>query len=161
MNNKRKGTRPDLSLRMQKRKTHNETVVKLSLARILEGQNVIRNSIEKRVENISKLIQKSSLVLNFYLINRLTNNKPLPNLKNVTFYRQCANIGTESTMRKPTEGLKEVWDKHFSNFPEIPRLDGTTSTLEYAVITYKTNFLNSLVVPFYHRQKYLIKAPVF
>jgi hypothetical protein len=28
-------------------------------------------------------------------------------------------------MKDPTEGLKEVWDRHFSSFPEIKKIEMT------------------------------------
>jgi hypothetical protein len=46
----------------------------------------------------------------------------------------------------------------FSTFLENPRLEGTSTTLDYAVTTYIISFLNLLVILFYNCQKYLIKA---
>lgn len=152
--------RPDRSDAAKRRKTLDETVVKVSLPGILvahDGQDAFREELERLVENISKSVNKGSLLLNRFLLKRLEANETLPDLSSLTLYVQCLNIGS-GRLNKPTEGLQTAWDAHFSNFPKIEKLAGNAQALTYAARTFQTNFINSLVSAFDTRQKYLLKA---
>ena len=152
--------RPDRSDAAKRRKTLDETVVKVSLPGILvahDGRDAFREELERLVENVSKSVNKGSLLLNRFLLKRLEANETLPDLSSLTLYVQCLNIGS-GRLNKPTEGLQTAWDAHFSNFPKIEKLAGNAQALTYAARTFQTNFLNSLVCAFDTRQKYLLKA---
>ena len=63
------------------------------------------------MENVSRRVDKASLLLNRYLIDRLSQDKPLPNLgkDNQTFYAHLLNIGI-GDCRTPADGLEDVWN---------------------------------------------------
>ena len=155
-----KRKRPDRADRAKRRKYLDETVVKVSLPGILVahgGRDAFREEVERFVENVSKSVNKGSLLLNRFLLKRLEANETLPDLSKESFYFQCCNIGS-GRLNNPTEGLQSAWDAHFSNFPKIDKVAGNTQALKIAGDKLKINFLNSLVCPFDTRQKYLLKA---
>ena len=158
-----KRKRKDVSSSNQEEATSSKEashVIKCSLAGLLfldDGTNAFRAELEKFVENVSKSVNKGSLLLNRFLIRKLSNGGTLPNLKNQTLYFQCLDIGS-GRCYKPIDGLQEVWDECFGNFPNIEKLPGNGQALNYAAKTFQTNFLNSLWCPFYVRQGYLLKA---
>ena len=155
-----KRKRPDRAEAAKRRKALDETVVKVSLPGILtthDGRDAFREEVERLVENVSKSVNKGSLLLNRFLLKRLEAHETIPDLSSLTLYVQCLNIGS-GRLNKPTEGLQTAWDAHFSNFPNIEKLAGNTQALTYAARTFQTNFLNSLVCAFDIRQKYVLKA---
>ena len=157
---KPKRKRPDRAEASKLRKSLEETVVKVSLPGLLvsqDGAGAFRAELESFVENVSKSVNKASILLNRFLISRLSQGASLPDLKNQTFYNNCINIGSGSC-QKPADGLQETWDECFASFPKIEKLTGNMQALNYAASTLKTNFLNSLWCAFEVRQKYLLKA---
>ena len=157
---KPKRKRPDRAEASKLRKSLSETVVKVSLPGLLasqDGAGAFRAELETFVENISRSVNKASILLNRFLISRLSQGESLPDLTNQTFYNNCMNIGS-GRCANPADGLQEAWDGCFSNFPKIEKLNGNTQALWYAATTFKTNFLNSLWCAFEVRQKYLLKA---
>ena len=157
---KPKRKRPDRAEASKLRKSLSETVVKVSLPGLLvsqDGADAFRAEIESFVENISKSVNKASILLNRFLISRLSQGASLPDFKNQTFYNHCINIGSGSC-RKPVDGLQETWDECFASFPQIEKLTGNMQALNYAATTLQTNFLNSLWCAFEVRQKCLLKA---
>ena len=157
---KPKRKRPDRAVASKLRKLLDETVVKVSLPGLLvsrDGAGAFRAELETFVENISKSVNKASILLNRFLISRLSQGASLPDLTNLTFYNHCINIGS-GRCAKPADGLQETWDECFASFPKIEKLDGNMQALVYAAKTFKTNFLNSLWCTFEVRQKYLLKA---
>ena len=157
---KPKRKRPDRAEASKLRKSLSETVVKVSLPGLLvsqDGADAFRAELETFVENISKSINKASMLLNRFLISRLSQGESLPDFANLTFYNHCINIGS-GRCANPADGLQETWDKCFARFPNIEKLDGNMQALVYAAKTFKTNFLNSLWCAFEVRQKYLLKA---
>ena len=157
---KPKPKRPDKKEAIQRKKNLDRTVIKVSLPGLLiaqDGRDAFRAELEQFVENVSRSVNKASLFLNRFLIDRLSNDQSLPDLTDQTLYNQCLNIGS-GRCNKPIAGLREVWDASFSNFPPIEKLAGNMQALNYAATTFKTNFLNSLCFAFEVRQKYLLKA---
>ena len=157
---KPKRKRPDRAEASKLRKSLSETVVKVSLPGLLvsqDGADAFRAEIESFVENISKSVNKASILLNRFLISRLSQGASLPDFKNQTFYNHCINIGS-GRCAKPADGLQETWDECFASFPQIEKLTGNMQALNYAATTLQTNFLNSLWCAFEVRQKYLLKA---
>ena len=155
-----KRKRPDRAEAAKRRKALDETVVKVSLPGILtthDGRDAFREEVERLVENVSKSVNKGSLLLNRFLLKRLEAHETIPDLSSLTLYVQCLNIGS-GRLNKPTEGVQTAWDAHFSNFPNIEKLAGNTQAFTYAARTFQTNFLNSLVCAFDIRQKYVLKA---
>ena len=97
--------RPDRSDAAKRRKTLDETVVKVSLPGILvahDGRDAFREELERLVENVSKSVNKGSLLLNRFLLKRLEANETLPDLSSLTLYVQCLNIGS-GRLNKPQE----------------------------------------------------------
>ena len=157
--------RPDRAQALKKRRVEKHSVVKCSLPGLLIGHDDalkrFRALVDDMVENVSRRVDKASLLLNRYLIDRLSQNKPLPNLgkDNQAFYAHLLNIGI-GNCRNPADGLEDVWNACFveKGFPKIDKLEGITNAVLYAARTYRTSFLNSLWCAFDVRQKYLIKA---
>ena len=103
--------RPDRVQARKIRKTLDETVVKVSLPGLLVAQDAttaaLRAELETLVETISKSTNKASLVLNRFLIHRLSKGENLPDLTKQTFYSHCLNIGS-GRCAKPANGLQET-----------------------------------------------------
>ena len=157
------GTRPDVVERASRRKGIKETVVKVSLPGTLvdPGNNsAFRNQLDAMVEFVSKCTVKASLVFNMYLIKSFENDSVLPEniFSNTTFFYQCLNVGC-GKLRKDRAGLGAIWNDHFAAYPNFEALpDGHGVFLSWAAKSMRTNFLNSLVEPFYTRQNYFLKA---
>ena len=122
-----------------------------------DGMDAFRAELETFVEHISKSVNEASLLLNRFLISRLSQGESLPDLTNQTFYNHCINIGS-GRCAEPADGLQEAWNLFPHNFPQIKKLRGNTQALCYAAKTFKTNLLNSLWCAFEVRQNYLLKA---
>lgn len=153
---RRRPKRPDVVERLKARKGKEERVVKCALSKRLIEKSLI-DEIQKWVHITSKVTNKGSLVFNRLLLHCLNNNIDLPDLSNKTLYYQCFNVGIGKA-RKDIKPVNEVWEKFFSNFPEIKRNTGDTQAYVYASKQYMTNFKNSLIFTFKNRQKaYLIK----
>jgi hypothetical protein len=160
--NKRK--RPDRAEAAKRRKSLQHKVVKCSLTRILNDDDV-REEIERWVENVSKSVDKASLVLNRILLEclKVSDEKKehyenLPDLTDLTLYSQCVRVGSGNTNSKPVPGVQEIWDACFKDFKKVDKIPGISQAHTYAATTLKTNVLNSLVEAFNSRQRRVIKT---
>ena len=70
--NEKKTKRPDRATKFQERTTHDETVVKCSLLKLIRGDGDTKkkshNSILNRIESFSKNINQGSIILSGLII---------------------------------------------------------------------------------------------
>ena len=143
---------------IKRRKLLKEHVVKVSLPGILQtNTESFREEIDNLVVYISKIKNRGSLVLNRFLLHCFDNNLELPDFTEQNFYRKALLFNEEDITNSSFQTLKDVWVDGFSNFPKIKKLERASLAVNYAAKELKTSVLNSLVVPFFKRQQYVIK----
>ena len=88
----------------------------------------------------------------------LTLNIDLPDMTKQNFYRQCLLVGMEGSTCKFPPLMTQVWNNHFFEFPNPTFKSYSTYAVNYVATKLKTNMLNSLWVPFFKRQGYVINC---
>ena len=68
-----------------------------------DGVTAFHAELETFVENISKSVNKAIILLNRFLISRLSQGESLSDLTNQTFYNNCINIGS-GKCAEPADG---------------------------------------------------------
>jgi len=143
--------RPDVALRMKDAKNWDQYVVKSSLQRIL-GEKSIMPALQTLVLQISRAVNRGSLVFNRMLLHCLETRTPLPSLSSQALYQQCLNIVT-GTLASYCPQLVATWKLYFARFPRVETCPGFPYAIISSAKTYQTNFLNSLFMCFKARQK--------
>jgi hypothetical protein len=150
--------REDVRERLLNRKRTNEVVVKCCLSsRILNAE--VKEEIQNRVLQTSKIVHRGSLLFNRLLLHCLQTNSELPPLDDQTFFRQCFTMGIElAKTRSKFPPLQDLYSTAFHSFPRPERCSGDSNTLVYAAKKYMTNFHTMLITTFETRQKKFLNA---
>ena len=150
--------REDVRKRLLERRDKDEVVVKCCLSsRLKESQ--IKQELQNRILNTAKIVHRGSLIFNRLLLHCFTTNITLPDLNDLTLYRQCFVSGIEQN--KTTQkfsALKHVYITYFSTFPKPERHTSDSNSLVYAAKKYMTNFKTMLATNFEKRQKKFLYA---
>ena len=182
----KKPKRPDVAERMKARKSKVETVVKTALLGRLgcELDETTRlclyDEINQWVFSTSKVTHRLSLMFNRLLLHLLSNDLELPEFKDALFTglalagikcgQQQEEEGESINKKKPSKPkqskqtfstlIEDFQKNEFGkqHFPHISRQRGDCQAITIAALRYKTNFLNSLFVPFYQRQSAFVKV---
>jgi hypothetical protein len=136
-----------------------ERIVKCTLASCLQSADVLMPQIQQHVTNMSKMINKGSLVFARLLLHCVDKRLEMPDLKCDTLYFQCFNVGI-GTLLKPIAIVQEVWNTYFAGvFPaaSINKVFCNPQFISYAARKYKTNFHNSLFMTLEGRQKLRVR----
>lgn len=145
---------PSFSALLKEKRENYETVAKLSLNKVLLEKK-LSPIIESTVEYISKLTNRASLILNQFLTYSLENNIQLPDFSDGKFYKRFFNVG--GIGREKNDSIDHVFKTFFLNFPVLSKSKSKLCFfINYAAISLKTNFINSLWMNFFRRQKSLI-----
>lgn len=169
--NKTKVKRPDVSARRSNRKNIVDTVVPCCLSSRLgvdfneECRALLRGEIERWVVTVSQVVHRLSIVFNRFLLYLLKNNIPVPSI-NDSLMTGLALHGMKAKKKQSKEVYQSLIDAFCDNefnadygqYPHIERQRGDCQAIVYACRRYKTNFKNTIHVPFYQRQKTYIKA---
>jgi hypothetical protein len=147
-----KHKRPDLAAKRDEMKDSEVKVIKKSLIGVLKCKELYP-IISDWVTDISKSMNRGSLVFNRFLIHYLSNNLELPNF-NQDFFNHCFKVGIRD---KILASIQSVWDQYFENFPIPKSKIGDFQPVTWATKTYITVFNNSLQFNFESRQKRYIR----
>ena len=150
--------REDVRERLLNRKRTDEVVVKCCLSsRILN--TLVKDEIQKRVLQTSKIVHRGSLLFNRLLLHCLQTGSELPPIDDLTFFRQCFTMGIElAKTRSKFTPLQDLYKSLFGSFPLPVRCSGDSNTLVYAAKKYMTNFHTMLVTTFETRQKKFLNS---
>ncbi len=151
-----KRKRPDRTEALKRRKSLQETVIKVSLPGHLKDSRLYP-ILQKWVSIASQTMNRGSLVFNRLLLYCLENQLQLPDFTDQTLYYQCFKVGIR-TLRKNTGPIQHVWDTYFSAFPTHETLTGDSQMYAYTSKAYMTNFKNSITFCFEVRQKLYIRT---
>lgn len=166
MNEKPK--RQDVSLRLKNKKNIVERTVscsfpmRLGLAFDDPSKCILNQEIEQWIMTTSKIIHRMSLIFNRFLLFCCSHNREMPLFQD-SFFTNMALYGLKKTLKQSKNDyslLQDYCDNEFhtENFPIIKRQRGDCQAIVIACLKYKVNFLNSLRVPFFERQKkYIIQ----
>jgi len=167
--------RNDRSLRLKENHLHLETIVFSSLSGrfgvgfidkdglpYTECKIILNDVLQELIISTSKIIHRVSLIFNRLLIYLIENKISLPTF-NQTFFNHIAIHGMrERILKKDTINKEFVslyeneFNPEYNQFPPLHRQEGDTQAITYACNKYKTNFLNTIFVPFLTRQKKFI-----
>ena len=169
-NKTKKVSRPDVSARLLNRKNIVETVVPCCLSSRLgtpfnkECRVLLHDEIEKWVVTVSKVVHRLSIVFNRFLLYLLRNNIPIPAIKD-SLMTGLALHGMKKKYKSKEEYqslIEDFCDNEFNvehgQYHRIERQRGDCQAIVIACKRYKTNFKNTIHVPFYQRQKTYVKA---
>ena len=111
--------REDVRERLLNRKRTDEVVVKCCLSsRILN--TLVKDEIQKRVLQTSKIVHRGSLLFNRLLLHCLQTGSELPPIDDLTFFRQCFTMGIElAKTRSKFPPLQDLYKSLFCSFPGI------------------------------------------
>jgi hypothetical protein len=95
-----------------------------------------------------------SLFFNRLLLHLLTHEKPLPDF-NDSLFTGIALCGLKKSAKKSANEyaglIQDFYENEFEGqFPTITRQRGDCQAIVIAALRFKTNFLNSCFVPFFH-----------
>jgi hypothetical protein len=147
-----KHKRPDLVAKRDEMKDSEVRVIKKSLIGTLKCKELYP-IINDWVTDISKTMNRGSLVFNRFLIHYFSNGLELPNF-NQDFFNHCFKVGIRD---KIPLTVQFVWDQYFGNFPVPESKIGDFQPVTWATKTYITVFNNSLQFNFESRQKRYIR----
>lgn len=170
MNEPKKTKRPDVARRIRNRLLYNERAVSCSLRKRLginfdpECRRVLGEEIDRWVISTSKIIHRLSIIFNRLLLYLLKRDMKLPSFSDA-FFSGLALHGMKKTNKKSKDASLSLIEDFCSNefdtgaghYPVIERQRGDCQAVVIAAQRYKTNFKNTIHVPFYIRQEKYIR----
>ena len=161
--------RPDVAQRLKNKSNIEERTVSCSLMKRLgcalddSCRELLLQEIDRWVLSTSQITHRLSIIFNRLLLYLLNRDLPLPTF-NDSFFSGLALHGMKISNKKSKEGysslIEDFCDNEFNveygMYPPIKRQRGDCQAIVIASSRYKTNFKNTLHVPFYVRQlKYI------
>lgn len=163
--------RPDVIRRKKENNNILETVTYCSLnKRLGSGFNkqcidLLREEIDSWILSTSKITHRLSIIFNRLLLFFMSNKINLPKLEDALF-NGLALHGLKKSNKQSKCGfsslINDFCDNEFNSkegqYPKIERQKGDCQAIKMASSLYKTNFKNTLHVPFEVRQEKYIKV---
>jgi hypothetical protein len=153
-----KRSRPDRAIKLKDRKEKNETVVKSSLLKYIQGDANIKikivNALKSRVEAYSKRMNLASIALSGMIKEMFAGKNDvrtvqIPDILDQTFIRQLI-LGTNGS-----QDANPIIQSIYQRYPEYQRVTQRHSAdrniYSSGTIKYITNLKNSFSVPFISR----------
>lgn len=159
--------RKDVVQRLKNKKYIEERVVGCSLQKRLgNGLDdrcvlLLKQEISDWVLSTSKITHRLSIIFNRFLLYLMTHKKPLP-VFNDALFNGLALYGLKKSNKHSKSSFASLIEDFCCNtfspdqYPKIQRQRGDCQAILMSAQRYKTNFLNSMFVPFYNRQKSFI-----
>jgi len=163
--------RPDVVLRAQNRENIIERTFSCSLPKRLgcgfneECAKILNEEIHKWVLSTSKITYRLSLIFNRLLLYLMSNQLDIPKFEDA-FFNGLALHGMKERNKQSKLGfsslINDFCDNEFNSdwnqYPKIERQKGDCQAIKIASSLYKTNFKNTIHVPFLIRQEKYIKV---
>ena len=163
--NEKKTKRPDRATKFQERVTHDETVVKCCLLKLIRGdgdtKKKIRNAILNRIESFSKNINQGSIILSGLIKSLFENVEPvdfpsvnIPDIFSESFVRHLF-LGVESA-RNIDISLETYLDTYIDDYKYSKRHPDDSNIYSFGAKKYITNLSNSLKMNLMNRIKNIL-----